>query len=103
MKTALLLATIAFASAHAQELEDYHAPDKQAYIKLVEQQMGITFISEGLSMNGRRVRWDFDGGNYHGIPIKIDMTAFPSTDEASTACTATYHEARAICNWLKAS
>jgi hypothetical protein len=102
MKTVLLLATMALASAHAQELEDHHAPDKLAYIKIVEQQMGITFLSEVISMNGQHVRWDFDGGNYHGIPIKIDMTAFPSTDEASTACTAAYHEARAIYNWLNA-
>jgi hypothetical protein len=75
--------------------------EKLNYIKRIEQAYGITFVRETPSKNGLFARWQFLAPAYNGIPVVIDVNAYPNPDQMLSAMGGAEGEAESIFTWLK--
>jgi len=95
---ALLATTFAFA-AFAQD-QDFPRPNKAEVVLAVERRTGGKFLAEGSSDDGRSIRWQFSMGNFHGIPVVLDVSAYPTAVQVDAASVAALAEAIAVFKWL---
>jgi|HubBroStandDraft_3_1064219.scaffolds.fasta_scaffold787113_1 hypothetical protein len=100
MKLLLTLATSFALVSLVHPQEDYHHPDKDQAIRAVEQHLSARFVKEGMSSDGRSVRWEFLFSPYHGIPVVIDLIAFPTVEQMEAASVAAFTEAQTVYLWL---
>jgi hypothetical protein len=102
MKLMLILATTFALTrlANSQQVYDYQGPDKTQAILAIEQHLSARFVKEGLSNDGRSVKWEFVLPPYHGIPLVIDLTAFPTLEQMDAASIAAFSEAETVYGWL---
>jgi hypothetical protein len=90
MKLLLTLATSFALVSLVHSQEDYHHPDKDQAIRAVEQHLSARFVKEGVSSDGRSVRWEFLFSPYHGIPVVIDLIAFYGRADGSSFCSSVH-------------
>jgi hypothetical protein len=96
----LLMATWS-ASAQDATNGNYGHPDRSAAILAVEQYISARFIQESESLDGHSMRWVFQGQNVSGLPVEIDVIAYPTAEQTLAAATASYAEARYVAIWLQ--
>lgn len=72
-----------------------------ADIKHAEDFLHLTFLSSGLSEDGKTQRWTFTGPSYHGLPILVDIAIEASDEEMNAAAVAVMGEVKTIYEWSK--
>jgi hypothetical protein len=75
-------------------------PARQAAIAEIEQAIGGRYISESQSIDKKSVRWEFLDGACHGLPVIVDVVAYPTIDLARAAAVAAFSQADYDWTWL---
>jgi hypothetical protein len=75
-------------------------PARQAAIAEIEQAIGGRYISESQSIDKKSVRWEFLAGACHGLPVIVDVIAYPMIEVAHAAAVAAFSQAEYDWTWL---
>ena len=102
MKTFLFL-TLLVAHVNAIEPPQDASEHEAQSILAVEKTISATFLTKGASADGHSIRWIFKGEAVHGVPVFIDLIAFPDYEQAIAAAVAAYSEAARVSQWLETS
>jgi hypothetical protein len=91
----ITILTIAFAfTSFAQE------PNKAEAIKAIEQSIEGRFIQETGSIDKQTVRWEFLDGACHGLPVIVDLVAYPTPEQVKAASIAAFSQAEYDYMWI---